>query len=216
MTQSDSSSKLGIYPILVVLGVLTTSFLTVLGIWGDEEIHVHARVLRDAAPLDYKDEFNTSLQNAIMNNFGPELCNQPNRFFSNFEIAGSALTPVLESIYWNENLFDLEKEAYRRCEARHIKNTVLSCFLFNPQMVDDIPGFLGSSQVFVELYLHFRDAKTRATVSCQQALTRQETHLTAYYSLYWNQFEDSELVPYRLTGGFREVVRGQLEARIVN
>lgn len=209
---NDDSSKLARQWFLVTLGVLTTTLITIFGIWGDDEISVHTFSPRDPSPLDNREEFGRSMITIIENDLNYELCENPDKFFSKLSIAQSPLIDVLKSNYWNSDLPNLEQEAYRRCESRKVPNTIQSCFSFYPESEEN-KGFLASDHVFVELYLNFRDPFQKKGISCKEALMSHKSQLSIYYSMYWQD----NLNPkdfHRITGGKNMIIEGKLEASL--
>ena len=65
MESSNGTSKFGSNLLLIGLGLFTTSLLTALGIWGDDEISVRARMHRSISSDEYREEFSHSLLEAI-------------------------------------------------------------------------------------------------------------------------------------------------------
>ena len=214
MNSSDSNSKFGNHFLLVGLGVLTTTLLSIMSISGDEEILVHVRPKREPSPILHRDAFSDSLRNAVVENFTPQLCEGGDQFFANFTISNSSLTPAIQANYWHKDLPDFEKEAFRRCELRQVPFAVKTCFLFSPVSQYGSGGFLKSDFVFVELYLSFRDARSRKGVPCKDIANRPSTQMTAYYSLHWPKVSGEKLYEFnRITGGFQDTIYGKLDAR---
>lgn len=210
MTQSnDDGSKLGQYAIFVGLGLLCTTLITVLGIWGDDEIIVHQKILRSPSPIDNREVLSRSLSKAVSQSFTSHYCKQPEAFFASLSIGQAPISEILDSATKRpEGLTITEHEVYRRCAERKKSSVLKTCFTFHPNTADQ-EGFLEAETVIAELYMSFRDPINREGLTCQRAFSRLGSQALIYYTLHWKEGDEQ----HRITGGAPATLNTLMESR---
>lgn len=102
--------------------------------------------------------------------------------------------------------FRLAQDAVRRCHDR--KNKKLHfCYTVFEHSQEKL-SFTNSRQALLEIQFTFRDAMRKKEISCNEAILNQNSQMTAYYSLYWQDQTQKSRSPYfRMTGGISQRLR---------